>query len=98
MLVKIILYDYSMIRYFLPINISLFLVCSVAPLVKIKQAINKIKTETQQMDIRIGVVEHILLQAKLREKTNQPRRIEESETYKGFWKYTICVWLGWNVL
>ncbi|KAI8767462.1 intraflagellar transport protein 57 isoform X1 [Biomphalaria glabrata] len=40
-----------------------------APLVKIKQAIQALKKENTQMDIRAGVVEHILLQAKLKDKT-----------------------------
>ena len=44
-----------------------------APLVKVKQAIQKLKQESTQMDIRIGVVQHILLQAKLREKTDKSR-------------------------
>ena len=43
----------------------------VAPLVKIKQAIQRLKQEVQQMDIRTGVVEHILIQAKLKERTSQ---------------------------
>ncbi|XP_029434332.1 intraflagellar transport protein 57 homolog [Rhinatrema bivittatum] len=44
-----------------------------APLVKIKQALTKLKQETVQMDIRIGVVEHTLLQSKLKEKSNMTR-------------------------
>uniref|UniRef100_A0A8D0HWQ5 Intraflagellar transport protein 57 homolog n=1 Tax=Sphenodon punctatus TaxID=8508 RepID=A0A8D0HWQ5_SPHPU len=44
-----------------------------APLVKIKQALTKLKQETVQMDIRIGVVEHTLLQLKLKEKSNMTR-------------------------
>ncbi|XP_043546165.1 intraflagellar transport protein 57 homolog isoform X2 [Chiloscyllium punctatum] len=44
-----------------------------APLVKIKQALTKLKQEITQMDIRIGVVEHTLLQAKLKEKSNMTR-------------------------
>lgn len=39
------------------------------PLVKIRQAMTKIKTDTAQMDLRIGVVQHILLAAKLRNKS-----------------------------
>ncbi|NWT39493.1 IFT57 protein, partial [Rissa tridactyla] len=41
-----------------------------APLVKIKQALTKLKQETIQMDIQIGVMEHTLLQSKLKEKSN----------------------------
>lgn len=47
-----------------------------APLVKIKQAIQKLKTEMNQMDIRTGVVQHILLQAKLKEKSDQQHDVE----------------------
>lgn len=46
---------------------------SAAPLVKIKQSLTKLKQETVQMDIRIGVVEHTLLQSKLKEKSNMTR-------------------------
>ena len=58
-----------------------------APLVKVKQAIQKLKQETTQMDIRIGVVQHILLQAKLREKTNKnhnPLREISASEYEWF--------------
>ena len=33
----------------------------------------KLRQEVVQMDVRIGVVEHTLLQAKLREKNNMTR-------------------------
>ena len=46
-----------------------------APLVKIKQALQKLRQEISQMDIRIGVVNHILLQAKLKEKHDQNRSV-----------------------
>lgn len=45
-----------------------------APLVKIKQSITQLKKEITQMDIRQGVVEHILLQAKLKDKTSQNKQ------------------------
>ncbi|KAM9349710.1 intraflagellar transport protein 57 homolog [Symphorus nematophorus] len=44
-----------------------------APVVKIKQSLTKLKQEIVQMDVRIGVVEHTLLQAKLKEKSNMTR-------------------------
>ncbi|KAM3605280.1 uncharacterized protein V6R79_023389 [Siganus canaliculatus] len=44
-----------------------------APVVKIKQSLMKLKQEIVQMDVRLGVVEHTLLQAKLREKSNMTR-------------------------
>eukprot|EP00047_Mylnosiga_fluctuans_P004796 m.236650 g.236650 ORF g.236650 m.236650 type:complete len:418 (+) comp13005_c0_seq1:41-1294(+) len=40
-----------------------------SPLVKIKQALTKIKMEISQMDVRVGVIQHILLSASLREKS-----------------------------
>ncbi|XP_067308620.1 intraflagellar transport protein 57 homolog isoform X1 [Pseudorasbora parva] len=44
-----------------------------APVVKIRQSLTKLKQEIEQMDVRMGVVEHTLLQAKLREKNNMTR-------------------------
>ena len=60
-----------------------------APLVKVKQAIQKLRQESSQMDIRIGVVQHILLQAKLKEKHDQNRSIanpgdDDDYDIKGF--------------
>ncbi|KAH3699822.1 hypothetical protein DPMN_074784, partial [Dreissena polymorpha] len=51
-----------------------------APLVKIKQAITQLKKENTQMDIRMGVVEHILLQAKLKDKTSQNKQVHTAPT------------------
>ncbi|ESO99934.1 hypothetical protein LOTGIDRAFT_113043 [Lottia gigantea] len=48
-----------------------------APLVKIKQAISSLKKESTQMDIRIGVVEHVLLQAKLKDKATQSKQTHD---------------------
>lgn len=42
--------------------------CVAAPVVKIRQSLTKLKQEIEQMDVRMGVVEHTLLQAKLRKK------------------------------
>ena len=42
---------------------------------KIKQALQKLRAEISQMDIRIGVVNHILLQAKLKEKHESNRSV-----------------------
>ncbi|KAM9439555.1 intraflagellar transport protein 57 homolog isoform 1-T1 [Clarias gariepinus] len=44
-----------------------------APVVKIRQSLTKLKQEIQDMDVRMGVVEHTLLQAKLKEKNNMTR-------------------------
>lgn len=46
-----------------------------APLVRIKQSIQQLKKESKQMDIRAGVVEHILLQAKLKDKTMSNKQV-----------------------
>ncbi len=42
-------------------------------MVKIRQSLTKLKQEIEQMDVRMGVVEHTLLQAKLGEKNNMTR-------------------------
>lgn len=47
---------------------------------KIKQSLTKLKQETVQMDIRIGVVEHTLLQSKLKEKSNMTRDMHAAAT------------------
>lgn len=39
-----------------------------APLVNIKRAISKIKSEIIEMDVRIGVLQCLLLQIKIRDK------------------------------
>jgi estrogen-related receptor beta like 1 len=44
------------------------LVFIAAPLVNIKKAISQIKSEITGMDVRLGVLEHSLLQARLRDK------------------------------
>ncbi|XP_061696452.1 intraflagellar transport protein 57 homolog [Syngnathoides biaculeatus] len=45
-------------------------VSDAAALVKIKQSVTKLKQETARMDVRAGVVRHVLLQAKLKRKSN----------------------------
>merc|ERR1740138_794416 len=42
-----------------------------APLVKIKDALKRLKPDICQMDLRIGVVNHTLMQAKLRQRPNE---------------------------
>lgn len=53
-----------------------------APLVKIKQALQQLKKETAQMDVRIGVVEHILLQAQLKDKNIQNKQAHTVESHE----------------
>ncbi|XP_014788112.1 intraflagellar transport protein 57 homolog [Octopus bimaculoides] len=50
-----------------------------APLVKIKQTLQQLKKECSQMDVRSGVVEHILLQAKLKDKNIQNKQAHTIE-------------------
>lgn len=48
----------------------MFLLISIsAPLVNIKRAVGRMKNEITAMDVQIGVLEHSLLQAKLRDKS-----------------------------
>ncbi|KAJ3204168.1 Intraflagellar transport protein 57 [Dinochytrium kinnereticum] len=42
------------------------------PLVNIKQGVTRLKGDIKQMDLRIGVIEHTLLQAKVRLKNKGP--------------------------
>lgn len=43
-------------------------VTDTAPIVKIKDAFQKLRQEVRQLDVKIGVVGHTLMQAKLRQK------------------------------
>ncbi|XP_054714052.1 intraflagellar transport protein 57 homolog [Uloborus diversus] len=45
------------------------------PLVNIRKALSKLKVELSQIDVRIGVASHTLLQAKLKERGNFQRAI-----------------------
>ncbi|GAB6021403.1 Intraflagellar transport protein 57 [Chamberlinius hualienensis] len=49
-----------------------------SPLINIKKALSRLKSELTSVDIRIAVVEHSLLQAKLREKTTTQQEISAS--------------------
>ena len=40
-----------------------------APLVNVKRAVGRMKSEITSMDIQIGVLQHSLLQARLRDKS-----------------------------
>ena len=39
------------------------------PLVRIKQALTRVQAENTEMDLRIGVVEHTLMAAKIKNKS-----------------------------
>ncbi|XP_035223594.1 intraflagellar transport protein 57 homolog isoform X2 [Stegodyphus dumicola] len=54
------------------------------PLVNIRKALSKLKVELSQMDVRIGVASHTLLQAKLKEKGNLQRAINNQPTLNSF--------------
>ena len=43
------------------------------PLVNIRKSLARMKQETVNMDVRIGVVQHTLLQAKLKDKSDMQR-------------------------
>ncbi|XP_065056792.1 intraflagellar transport protein 57 homolog [Rhopilema esculentum] len=56
-----------------------------APLMRIKQALSKLRQEIVEMELRIGVVEHTLQQARLQEKRNLESQNMKStkDDYKG---------------
>lgn len=43
-------------------------VTDTAPIVKMKEAFKKLRSDTRQLEVRIGVVSHTLMQAKLRQR------------------------------
>ena len=43
------------------------------PLVNIRKTLSRLKQEVVNMDVRIGVVEHTLLQARMKDKSNMQR-------------------------
>ncbi|EDV19563.1 uncharacterized protein TRIADDRAFT_61928 [Trichoplax adhaerens] len=62
------------------------------PLVKIKQALTRLKNDITQMDLRIGVVEHILMNARLKDKSNLRQDLDlattgPQESYTNFHLY-----------
>ena len=56
---------------------SKFVFCSSmtdgTPLVNIRKTLSRLKQEVVNMDVRIGVVEHTLLQARMKDKSNMQR-------------------------
>jgi len=55
-------------------------VTDTAPIVKMKDAFKKLRSDTRQLEVRIGVVSHTLMQAKLRQ---QPRDHAKKSVYNG---------------
>lgn len=52
------------------------------PLVRIKQALSKLKQESIEMDLEIGVLEHALLQGKVREKLGLEDKVNRIKSAK----------------
>ncbi|XP_076155950.1 intraflagellar transport protein 57 homolog [Alosa pseudoharengus] len=52
-----------------------------APVVRIRQSLTKLRQESQQMDVRMGVVEHTLLQARLHQKNTMTRDMHATHTH-----------------
>mmetsp|Transcript_104493 Transcript_104493/g.336987 ORF Transcript_104493/g.336987 Transcript_104493/m.336987 type:complete len:405 (+) Transcript_104493:82-1296(+) len=49
-------------------------VTDTAPIIKMKDAFKKLRTDTRQLEVRIGVVSHTLMQAKLRQRPQEEER------------------------
>jgi estrogen-related receptor beta like 1 len=49
-------------------------VTDTAPIVKMKDAFKKLRADTRQLEVRIGVVGHTLMQAKLRQRPQEDRK------------------------
>ena len=61
------------------------------PLVNIRKTLGRLKQEIINMDVRIGVVEHTLLQAKLKDKSNMQKdmhslHLQNEENNYYMWK------------
>lgn len=59
-----------------------------APLVKIKQALQRLRNEVVQMDVCVGTLEHSLLQAKLKDKSNMQRDMNKAVSATDYSDYT----------
>eukprot|EP01137_Pigoraptor_chileana_P021743 Opistho-2@85811 len=60
-----------------------------SPLVKIKQALARLKKETVEMEVRIGVVEHTLLSIKLRSKAQTHQEAHAASEAMGFAQFPV---------
>jgi len=56
-------------------------VTDTAPIVKMKESFKKLRADTRQLEVRIGVVSHTLMQAKLRQRPQENDR--KQGLYKG---------------
>merc|ERR1719199_763735 len=68
-------------------------VTDTAPIVKMKDAFKKLRSDTRQLEVRIGVVSHTLMQAKLRQRPqdrtrnyeDRPRNYEDTAKQAGLY-------------
>jgi len=49
-----------------------------SPLVNIRKSLARVKAEITGMDVRIGVVEHTLLQARMKDRSNMQRDLHQA--------------------
>ena len=49
-----------------------------SPLVNIRRSLARVKSEITSMDVRIGVLEHSLLQARMKDRSNMQRDINQA--------------------
>ena len=49
-----------------------------SPLVNIRKSLARVKTEITAMDVRIGVVEHTLLQARMKDRSNMQSDLHQA--------------------
>ena len=49
-----------------------------SPLVNIRRALARVKSEITSMDVRIGVLEHTLLQARMKDRSNMQRDLNQA--------------------
>merc|ERR1712151_1107434 len=50
-------------------------VTDTAPIAKMKDAFKRLRHDTRQLEVRIGVVSHTLMQAKLRQRPQEDRKL-----------------------
>ena len=58
-------------------------VTDTSPLVRIKKALQKLKQEIKQMELRVGVLCHTLMQAKLRSRSSRDAKIHAKVSREG---------------
>jgi len=78
--------------------------CGTAPLARIRQSMDGLRRECTQMDIRVGVLQHILLSSRLKEKSRAGRSAamvanddDDENMLRGYWITRTQLWVLWNV-